>query len=167
MNLITMRLAAMIGAAIPLLAAAHHSMSEFEPRNEIHEIEGIVSSSSFFYTAPSIVKTASQKSDLRLKGGWDAVDMESFAIGCAAQKHNFSFIIVRSIVDIADISLPDSLSKIVDKRGAISGAAALWNLSKNPVEFLKYSSLAKAKKLADQSLRGVAPLLTQIRVGGR
>ena len=71
----------------------------------------------------------------RQKGRWDAVDMESFAIGCAAQKHNFSFIIVRSIVDIADVSLPNNLSKIVDKRGATRGAAALWELLKTPGSF--------------------------------
>ena len=133
----------------------------------IEKIEGMVARSSLFYAAPSIIKTASQKSDLRQKGRWDAVDMESFAIGYAAQRHNFSFIIVRSIVDIADVSLPDSLSKIADKRGAISGIAALWELLKNPWEFPKYSGLATAKKLADQSLRCVAPLLSQIRIDGR
>ncbi|MBN08228.1 MAG: hypothetical protein CMM45_10390 [Rhodospirillaceae bacterium] len=135
--------------------------------SKIKKIEGIVARSSLFYAAPSIIKTASQKSDLRQKGRWDAVDMESFAIGCAAQKHNFSFIIVRSIVDIADVSLPNNLSKIVDKRGATRGAAALWELLKTPREFPKYRGLAKAKKLADQSLRCVAPLLAQVRISGR
>ena len=93
--------------------------------------------------------------------------MESFAIGWAAQRHDLSFLIVRAIVDIADVSLPESLHKMVDESGAISGPAALWELLKNPWEFPKYSGLARAQKLADQSLRCVVPLLAQISIGGR
>ena len=69
-------------------------------------------------------------------------ELRHWLCGTEAQ---FSFIIVRSIVDIADVSLPNNLSKIVDKRGATRGAAALWELLKTPREFPKYRGLAKAK----------------------
>ena len=135
--------------------------------SELEKIKGIGARLSLFYAAPSIVKTESQKSHLRLKGGWDAMDMESFAIGCAAQRHDRSFLIVRAIVDIADVSLPDRISEMVDERGAIRGINALWKILKNPMELPKYGGLAKAQKMADHSLRCVAPLLAQIRVSGR
>ena len=123
--------------------------------------------SSLLYAASSIVKSTAQKSDLRRKGGWDAVDMESFAIGCAAQQHGLSFLIVRAITDTADVSLPNSLSKIVNGRGVIRRTTVLWEILKNPLEVTVYSGLAKAQKKADRSLRCVAPLLAQIRIGGR
>ena len=88
-------------------------------------------------------------------------------MGCAAQHHGLSFLIVRAIADTADVSLPESLSKMVDERGAIRRATALWEILKNPLEAPKYNDLAKAQKKADRSLRCVAPLLLQTRISGR
>ena len=133
--------------------------------SKIKRTDDIRVRSSLLYAAPSIVKSRMQKSDLRRKGGWDAADMESLAIGCAAQQHGLSFFIVRAIVDTADVSLPDSLSKMVDERGAIRRTTALWEILKKPLEVPKYRGLAKAHKRADRSLRCVAPLLVQILTG--
>ena len=60
--------------------------------SEIGKTDDVCVRSSLLYTAPSIVKSTMQKSDLWRKGGWDAVDMESFAIGCAAQQHGRAFL---------------------------------------------------------------------------
>ena len=141
--------------------AVHQLISKIEKTNDVPV------RLSLLYAASSIVKSTAQKSDLRRKGGWDAVDMESFAIGCAAQRHGLSFLIVRAIADTADVSLPDSLSKIVDERGAIRRATAMWEMLKNPLAVTTYSGLAKAQKKADRSLRCVAPLLLQTRISGR
>lgn len=133
--------------------------------SKIEKMQGFGAHSSRLYASPSIVKTEAQKSKLRRKGGWGAVDMESFAIGCVAQQHCLSFLIVRAIVDTADVSLPDNISKMVDESGAIRRTTALWEILKNPSELRKFSGLAKAQKLADRSLRCVAPLMAQIRIG--
>ena len=135
--------------------------------SEIEKTDDVRARSSLFYAAPTVVKSTREKADLRQKGGWDAVDMESFAIGCAAQQHGLSFLIVRAIADRADVSLPDSLSEMVDERGVIRRTTALWEILKNPLELPKYTGLAKAQKKADRSLRCVAPLLVQILIDGR
>jgi len=135
--------------------------------SEIDKTNDVRARSSLLYAAPSIVKSTMQKSALRRKGGWDAVDMESFAIGCAAQQHGLAFLIIRAIADTANEALPDSLPKLVDERGTIRRTTALWEILKNPLDAPKYCGLAKAQAKADRSLRCVAPLLVQIRIEGR
>ena len=135
--------------------------------SEIEKTDDVRVHSSLLYAAPSIVETTMQKSDLWRKGGWDAVDMESFAIGCTAQQHGRAFLIIRAIADTANETLPNSLPKMIDEVGAIRRTTALWEILKNPLEAPKYCSLAKAKKKADRSLRCVAPVLVQVRIEGR
>ena len=135
--------------------------------SKIDKTNGVRAQLSTLYAAPSIVTSAAQKAKLRRRGGWDAVDMESFAVGCAALQHGLSFLIVRAIVDTAELSLPDNLSKMIDERGAILRKTALWGILKNPLDLPKYSSLAGARKKADQALRRVAPLLVKVLIDSR
>ena len=135
--------------------------------SKIEKTDGVRAQLSTLYAAPSIVTSVVQKADLRNRGGWDAVDMESFAVACEALQHGLSFLIVRAIVDTAELSMPNSLSRMIDERGAVMRKTALWELLKNPWDVPIYSSLARAQKKADQALRRVAPLLVKVLIDRR
>lgn len=80
-------------------------------------------------TVDHIVRTASEKAELRRKTGADAVDMESSAVAALCAQQQVRFLSVRIISDRADEDLPPEVLTILGPTGSFrlgAAAGALW-----------------------------------------
>ena len=99
-----------------------------------------------------IVKTAQDKMTLRYRTGAVATDMESFAIGKAAEEAGLPFITIRAIIDTAEQDLPPMAVEACGSDGRLKPWRILWSLISNPGQVRKLGALTKNSKLADRML---------------
>ena len=116
-----------------------------------------------FFTSSSPLITRPQKVAQAQKGGWGAVDMESYAIAEIATKHSIPILIVRAILDELDTDIPAGGANIIASDGRQKTLTAFYEVLKKPTEFGKFLKLARAKYKADITLRRAAPLIGQCR----
>ena len=89
------------------------------------------------------------------------VDMESGAIAAAAHGENTPFIVVRSVVDPADQSLPAMATASVDAYGRPQALSLVRGLLRHPAELSALLGLGGQMQKALRTLRTVAPGLLQ------
>jgi len=83
-------------------------------------------------TLPTVAKTAGMKRWLGDKVGATAVDMESFAVGQAAEGAGLPYLAVRAIVDASDVDLPDILLQVGQAPAGNRLIPILRHLSRRP-----------------------------------
>jgi adenosylhomocysteine nucleosidase len=105
-----------------------------------------------------IIATTGQKAELCHKTGAVAVDMESAAIGQAANRAGVPFLIIRAIVDPQSMSIPTWAVQAADEYGKIGLWDLLSELRARPVELASLLRLAWNFHAALTSLRTVARL---------
>ena len=110
------------------------------------------------FGSETIIWDADEKKHLFNKYNTNIVDMESFGVARAANENNCSFLIVRSISDIANQSLPKESLKSIDLNNNIKLGNILIDLAKNPNEIPSLLRLAQNSRKAHVCLQKVAKL---------
>jgi adenosylhomocysteine nucleosidase len=85
-----------------------------------------------------------------------AVDMEGFAIAEIAARRGLPFLAVRSVLDAAADTLPPTLLRAIDARGAASPGGVLSAIVRAPREWPDVLRLARRSRAAARPLLGVA-----------
>ncbi len=81
-------------------------------------------------TVDAIVRTATEKAEIRRRTGADVVDMETSAVAGVCSERNIPFLAVRVISDEADKDLPPEIATILGRSGGYRIGAtlgALWH----------------------------------------
>jgi len=109
--------------------------------------------------AEAAVGAAETKRRIHRETGAVAVDMESLAVGTAAQALGLPFLAIRVIADTANHRVPAWLPGIIDEAGAVRPAAFCRGVLKRPQDVADIIRLAAANRQALVSLRRVAAFL--------
>ena len=105
-----------------------------------------------------IIADTRQKSLLHEKTTAIAVDMESGSIAKVAALHDLPFLIIRSIVDTSNETIPMSAINSIDEFGQTKPATLIANLIKNPGDIPKLIKLGKHFRQARKNLKQVSTL---------
>ena len=105
-----------------------------------------------------VISSSDQKSELHKETSAIAVDMESGSIARIADQNNLPFLIIRSIVDPSDETIPLSAINSIDEFGQTKPAALTASLIKNPGDISKLIKLGKHFQQARKSLKQVSTL---------
>ncbi len=106
-----------------------------------------------------VITSAEQKSQLHKKTSTIAVDMESGSIAQVADQNNLPFLIIRSVVDTSDETIPMSAINSIDEFGQTKPAALTASLIKSPGDIPKLIKLGKHFQQARKSLKQVSSLV--------
>lgn len=102
------------------------------------------------------VVTAEAKRELAERAGAGAVDVESWAVGTAAQELGLPFLTIRAIADTADQRLPAAALKATNADGSVSTLRALLATIMRPGETGDMLRLARQTGKAKRTLARVA-----------
>jgi len=105
-----------------------------------------------------VIFNSNQKSQLQKKTSAIAVDMESGSIAKIADQHNLPFLIIRSVVDTSDETIPVSAINSIDEFGQTKPVALMANLIRNPGDISRLIKLGKHFQQARKSLKQVTTL---------
>ncbi len=105
-----------------------------------------------------VISGTEQKSQLQKKTSAIAVDMESGSIAQIADQNNLPFLIIRSIVDTSDETIPMSAINSIDEFGQTKPTALTARLIKSPGDIPKLIKLDKHFQQARKSLKQVSAL---------
>lgn len=108
-------------------------------------------------TADGIVRTASEKAELRARTGADVVDMETSAVATVCRERGVRFLAVRVISDEAAIDLPPEIAAILGRSGGYRVGAALGAIWKRPSSVKALWSLREHAISAADRLARVLP----------
>jgi len=106
----------------------------------------------------AIVEDAAAKMKLRYATGAIAVDMESAAVGDAAQSAGLPFAVVRAVADPALQSLPILAVNATGGDGRLKPWRIAWSLIRHPGQIGELRRLAANASAAADSLAGVCKL---------
>lgn len=104
----------------------------------------------------NICATVKDKNNLFIKTGAIAVDMESAAIAATALDNNLDFIVIRSIADKADLTIPEAVLKYTDDMGNPVIIKFIYSCIKKPDQIMDLFKLACSYKKALKSLKEIA-----------
>jgi adenosylhomocysteine nucleosidase len=105
-----------------------------------------------------VISSTEQKSQLHDKTAAIAVDMESGIIAKIADQNKLPFLIIRSVVDASDETIPLSAINSIDEFGRTKPAALTSSLIKNPGDISGLIKLGKHFQQARKSLKQVSSL---------
>ena len=100
----------------------------------------------------NIVREASDKTRLKYKTDAVAVDMESFAVGKAAEHAQLPFLAIRAISDPALQTLPVMAVEAMSADGKVRAWKVFWSLIRHPGQIGELRRLAKNTGLATSAL---------------
>jgi adenosylhomocysteine nucleosidase len=103
-----------------------------------------------FLTSPQVISSAQEKAQLAPFA--DAVEMESFAILSAGQRHGKSVVAIRVISDSARRDVPIAVSRMVDDRGNVQIAGVLRYITRHPLQLPALIRLGRDSKSAAEAL---------------
>jgi len=112
----------------------------------------------------SVVALADTKNELHQSTHALAVDMESGAVACLAQQAQIPFIALRSIVDPANLDLPQAINHAMTEYGLVSIPKLLLYLCAHPNEIPRLIKLGLNFNAANKTLKQLAhqlPLISQ------
>ncbi len=100
-----------------------------------------------------VIATPEEKQQLFKRYGELALDMESAAIAHQAQISGLPFVVIRAIVDTADMVLPNSVLGALDNDGKPNILKLISGLLFHPQDFLPLMHLSKSFKAAEKTLQ--------------
>lgn len=103
-----------------------------------------------------VVTSPLHKRDLFKRSGAIAVDMESAALAGLAKEVQAPYMVIRSIVDTARMTVPKSLLRAIDETGQIRLLDLGHRLIRHPEEWLAVIKLARSFQSAQSTLIQVA-----------
>ena len=101
------------------------------------------------------VKNPDEKAQLFQATGAHALDMESHVIGAYAQKRGIPFLVLRSIADSAEDTVPEIALAGIDKNGNAAPFSLLKTLIKSPRYLTQVAKLAYASNVAIRALKNM------------
>jgi adenosylhomocysteine nucleosidase len=116
------------------------------------EMAGVDFQMGTLVTLPTVAKTAGMKRWLGNKVGATAVDMESFAVGQAAEEAGVPFLAVRAIVDSLNMDLPDIVSQVGQTPTGNRLVPFLRHLSRHPHRLPQLVRIGSAARRARRSI---------------
>jgi adenosylhomocysteine nucleosidase len=105
--------------------------------------------------APQVVASHSAKRALAAQTGAVLADMESAAIAQVAHRHGLPLLVVRSVVDPLELTLPAIVTNHIDDSGRVPLAPLLRGLVHRPGDLLTLLQLARGFRASLASLRAV------------
>jgi len=103
-----------------------------------------------FLTSAEVIATREKKKQLAPFA--DAVDMESFAILVAAQRHKKPAVAIRVISDCAGHDLPVNVSAMVDKTGQVQIGGVVRYVARHPLQLPALIRLGRDSRTAAEAL---------------
>jgi adenosylhomocysteine nucleosidase len=103
-----------------------------------------------FLTSNQIASTPEEKKQLAPFA--DAVEMESFAIVSAAQRHKKAAVAIRVISDSALRDVPAGVSTMIDENGQVKIAGVVRYVARHPLQLPALIRLGRDSKTAAQAL---------------
>lgn len=103
-----------------------------------------------FLTSPEVISSAEEKA--RLAPFADAVEMESFAILSAAQRHKKPVVAIRVISDSVRRDVPVAISHIVDDKGNVQIAGVVRYIARHPLQLPALIRLGRDSRTAAEAL---------------
>lgn len=110
----------------------------------------------------TVISKAREKTELFKQTKAVAVDMESAAVARGAQQANIPFIAIRSIIDPANLDLPNAINHAMTDKGIVSIPKLLIYLCTHPGELPGLINTALYFNKALKTLTSVARQLPQI-----
>ncbi len=107
----------------------------------------------------NVITSKQHKSQLGYSTGAVAVDMESGVIAALANQNNIPVLIIRSIVDTYDETIPVSATKSIDEFGRTNIPTLITHLLKMPADIPKLIRLGSHFNQARKSLTRLSRLL--------
>ncbi len=111
------------------------------------------------------VLTASDKSEMRLKTGAAAVDMESVIAGRFAHEMKTPFAILRAVADPAERTLPPLVNVAIDSSGRLDASAVARSLMRAPAQLIALGPLMRDSRAAFGALERCCRLLPGLFLG--
>jgi adenosylhomocysteine nucleosidase len=108
-----------------------------------------------------VVTSSLHKGDLFKRSGAIAVDMESAALARLAKELRIPYVVIRSIVDTARMTIPKSLLDAIDETGQIRLLELGHRLIRHPDEWPAVIKLARNFRSAQSTLIQVARQLSE------
>lgn len=105
--------------------------------------------------SPTVLSNSNDKRSLLEHSGGIAADMESAALAAVAQAADIPFLVIRTIVDSAAMSIPQRLMRAIDSTGRINNIRPLAGLIVHPEEWLAVARLARGFHRARATLENV------------
>ncbi len=111
-------------------------------------------------SSPEVLSTATRKQQAQQNSDAIAVDMESAAIARLAIQHSIPFMTIRTVVDTAEMSVPDYALQTIDRYGRSRPLKTLCAIARHPTSLAALIKLGSAFKQALRTLKDIAPVLT-------
>lgn len=108
------------------------------------------------FTSDKILSTPDQKTQINLKSGCIAADMESGIIGNFACENNISFFAIRTVIDELNNSIPDCVTNNIDKYGNLDYYHLILELFGKPQLVSDIYYLYHAMKKSSNTLKTIA-----------
>lgn len=103
-----------------------------------------------FLTSAAVISSPEEKA--RLAPFADAVEMESFAILSAAQRHGKSVVAIRVISDSVLHDVPAAISSMVDGKGHVRPTGVLHYIARHPLQLPALIRLGRNSRTAAEAL---------------
>jgi nucleoside phosphorylase len=103
-----------------------------------------------FLTSNQVVSTAEEKAQLAPFA--DAVEMESFAILSAAQRHEKAVVAIRVISDSVLHDVPANVNTMVDEKGQVKISGVVRYVARHPLQLPALIRLGRDSRTAAQAL---------------
>ena len=112
-----------------------------------------------------VLTSESEKQKLRRATGAVAADMESAAVAAVARRAGIGFLTVRAVLDRSDDALPSHVIGALDPNGRVHPARLILSLFHHPGEIAALWRLFRQRRIAQGTLRAVAPTVRSISAG--
>jgi adenosylhomocysteine nucleosidase len=105
--------------------------------------------------APTILDTPGAKAVMFERTGAAAADMESAAVAEVAAEHELPMLVIRVVLDAAEVSLPGSLSRMIDDAGRVRVSQLMIRAVLDPRDWPRWLGLVRYFLAARHAMRTV------------
>ena len=128
-------------------------------KHSLHTLKKLRPSSGLLIESKQIVATSHDKQKIHQQTGGVALDMESVAMVKVAQIHSCPALVIRSIADPVEMSLPNAVNYALNEEGDIILRKLLWFLLTHPSELPNLIRLGSHFSKAKHKLKLVSKQL--------
>ncbi len=123
---------------------------------ELLQVNAVTVHDGSLLEAKDVINTVAVKQALARDTGAVAVDMESAELGRIAETRGIPFLVIRTIVDAADQSIPEAVTRTIDECGNVRILGLAKELLYKPVLVMTLFRLSRAMHTACKTLEMVA-----------
>ncbi len=105
--------------------------------------------------APVVLETCNAKATMFERTGAAAADMESAAVAQVAAEHELPLLVIRVVLDAAAVTLPGSLSRLIDDTGRVQVPQLMIRAVLDPRGWPRWPGLVRSFLAARHAMRTV------------